>query len=215
MKKSSILLTVFVLLGGMILGGWLVHKFKPVPEGMVLVPQSTVDSLDAYISLADSLQVIANLPPDTVYIDTVIIKKEIVYIETTPTAEPDSADSSFQVYQDTLKVDGEINAWVKFKVKGYVEGNLNWEYEPIIKEITTIIEKKIPYPVIQNVEIPVPSTGNYLSLGAGGNGNLFIFGVDYDHVRKDYIYGLQYRRYGDVNVYGIKAGINLNTLFKR
>jgi len=34
-------------------------------------------------------------------------------------------------------------------------------------------------------------------------------------VKKDYIYGLQYRRYGEDNVYGIKFGINLNTLFKR
>jgi len=36
---------------------------------------------------------------------------------------------------------------------------------------------------------------------------------DYDLVKKDYIYGLQYRRYGEVSVYGIKIGINLNTLF--
>ena len=73
----------------------------------------------------------------------------------------------------------------------------------------------MPYPVITNIEVPVPSTGNYLSLGVGGNGKMFIFGVDYDRVKRDYIYGLQYRRYGDVNVYGVKAGINLNTIFKR
>jgi len=215
MKKSSILGIIFALLLGALLGGWLVYKFKPLPTGMVLTTQVKLDSLDAYIGLADSLQIIANLPPDTVYVDTVIIKKEIVYVETEPVAEPDPSDSSVQVYSDTLSVDGEINAWVNFKVKGYVIDNLHWGYEPIIKEITTIIEKKIPYPVITNIEVPVYATGNYLSLGVGGNGNLFIFGVDYDHVKRDYIYGLQYRRYGDANVFGIKAGINLNTLFKR
>jgi hypothetical protein len=215
MKKSSIIGVIFALLIGALLGGWLVYKFKPLPQGMVIVSQSTVDSLDAYIAIADSLELIANLPPDTIYVDTIIYKKEIVYVETTPTAEPDPVDSSFQVYSDTLNVDGEINAWVKFKLKGYMIDNLHWGYEPIIKEITTIVEKKIPYPVIQHIEVPIPSTGNYLSLGVGGNGNLFIFGVDYDHVKRDYIYGLQYRRYGDVNVYGVKAGINLNTIFKK
>jgi hypothetical protein len=203
MRKSSIVGIIFALLIGALLGGWLVYKFKPLPDGTVLVSQSTVDEL------------IANLPPDTIYVDTVIYKKEIVYAETVPVSESDPVDSSFQVYSDTLSVDGEINAWVKFKVRGYVVDNLYWGYEPIIKEITTIIEKKIPYPVITNIEVPVSSTGNYLSLGVGGNGNLFIFGIDVDHVKRDYIYGLQYRRYGDVNVYGVKAGINLNTIFKK
>lgn len=215
MKRSSIIGVIFALLIGVVLGGWLTWKFKPVPHGMVIVPQERVDSLNIYIAIADSLQVIANLPPDTIYVDTVIIKKEIVYVETEPVVEPDPSDSSIQVYTDSLVVEDEINAWIKFKVRGYILDNVEWSYKPIVKEITTIIETKVPYPVITNIEVPVPSTGNYLSLGVGGNGNLFIFGVDYDHVKKDYIYGLQYRRYGDVNVYGVKAGINLNTVFKR
>ena len=215
MKKSSVLLTLFVLLIGVFLGGWLVYKFKPLPSGMVLVPQSTVDSLDAYIALADSLEILANLPPDTVKIDSIVYETEIVYVETTPDSQPDPADSFVQVYTDTLQVDGEVNAWVKFKVRGYVLDKIQWSYKPIIKEITTTIEKKIPYPVIEYIDKPVPVTGNYLSLTAGGNDKLFIFGVDYDLVKKDYIYGLQYRRYGEFNVYGIKLGMNLNTLFKK
>jgi len=215
MKNSSIIGVIFALLIGVVFGGWLTWKYKPVPYGMVIVPQERIDSLNAYIEIADSLQIIANLPPDTIKVDTIIYVKEIVYVETTPTAEPDSVDSSIQVYRDSMIVEGEINAWVKFKVRGYILDNIEWSYKPIIKEITTTIETKVPYPVITNIEVLVPSTGNYLSLGVGGNGNLFIFGVDYDHVKRDYIYGLQYRRYGDVNVYGIKAGINLNTIFKR
>ena len=215
MKKRNALGAIFILIAGLFLGGFLTYKFKPVPEGMVLVPHSTVDSLNAYIALADSLEVLANLPPDTVTVDSIVYETEIVYVESTPESQPDPADSSIQVYTDTLQVDGEVNAWVKFKVRGYVEDNIQWSYKPIIKEITTTIEKKIPYPVIEYIDKPVPVTGNYLSLTAGGNDKLFIFGVDYDHVKKDYIYGLQYRRYGEDNVYGIKFGINLNTLFKR
>ena len=213
MKKANIIGIIGVLIVGLFLGGWLSYKFKPVPEGMVLVLQSTVDSLNAYIAIADSLTIIANLPPDTVKVDTIIYRDSIIYVETTPTSQPDPADSSVQVYQDTLKVDGEIDAWVKFKVKGFVIDNLEWGYKPITKEITTTIETKVPYPVITYIDKPVPITGNYLSLSAGGNDKLFIFGIDYDLVKKDYIYGLQYRRYGEVSVYGIKIGINLNTLF--
>ncbi|GAG08509.1 unnamed protein product, partial [marine sediment metagenome] len=57
MKNSSIIGVVFALLVGALLGGWLIYKFKPVPNGMVLVPQSTVDSLAAYVVLADSLEI--------------------------------------------------------------------------------------------------------------------------------------------------------------
>lgn len=217
MKKSNVIGALFVLILGLFLGGFLVHKFKPVPDGMVLVPQSTVDSLDAYILLADSLEVLANLPPDTIKVDSIVYVDKIVYKETTPTAEPDPSDSSVQVYSDSLQVDGEINAWVKFKVRGYVLDNIHWEYTPIIKEITTTIETKIPYPVIETIEVKVPEyhAGHYLSLVAGGNDKMFTFGVDYDLVKKNRIYGLQYRRYGEQSVYGVKIGINLATLFKR
>jgi hypothetical protein len=215
MKKSSVLGVLFALLVGAFIGGWLVYKFKPLPQGMVIVPQTTVDSLNAYIILADSLEVLANLPPDTVEVEVIVYKDSIVYVETTPTPQPDPSDSSILAYSDTLRVEGEINAWVDFKVKGYVIDNLYWGYTPIIKETTITVTEKIPYPVITNIEVPVYAVGNYLSLGVGGTGNLFIFGVDYDRVKTDYIYGLQYRRWGEVNVYGIKAGINLNTLFKK
>ena len=213
MKKSSLIGGVFVFLLGIMLGGWLTWKFKPLPQGMVAVPQETVDSLEAYKSLTDSLQVIADLPPDTVKVDSIVYVKEIKYVETTPTVELDTL--GLLQYADTLFVEDEVNAWVKFKVRGFVKGNLEWGYQPIIKEIETTVEKKIPYPVLTNVEVPVPSTGNYLSLAAGGNDKMFIFGVDYDLVKTDYVYGLQYRRWGGQNVYGIKLGVNLNTLFKR
>jgi hypothetical protein len=92
---------------------------------------------------------------------------------------------------------------------------MEWGYNPVFREKEKIITKKVPYPVIENVEVPVPITGNYLSLAIGGNDKMFNFGLDYDMVTRDYIYGLQYRRMGEVNVYGAKIGINLNTLFNR
>lgn len=217
MKNKTIILIsgIFILILGLTLGNWLTRKFKPIPYGMVLAPQEKVDSLNAYIAIGDSLKTIMNLLPDTVYVDTIIHTKEIVYAESKPVIQPNSVDSSIRVYKDSMIVEDEISAWVQFKVRGYMVNNVEWNYRPIIKEITVAVEKKIPYPVITNIEVPIPSIGNYLSLGVGGNGNLFIFGIDYDRVNKDYVYGLHYRRYGNVNVYGVKAGINLNTVFKR
>ena len=163
MKKSSIIGIVFVLLVGIFLGGWLTRKFIPFPDGMVLVPQTTVDSLNAYMVIADSLESIANLPPDTI-VEIIIRKDSIVYVETEPTFQPDPVNSSVSEYESSLQVDGEVHAWVKFKVNGFVEGNLHWGYETLVKEIKTTIEKKIPYPVITTRNVPVPSIGNYLSL---------------------------------------------------
>jgi hypothetical protein len=215
MKTSKWLSIAFVLLLLCIIGHFVFDFIKHrVPEGMVLVPQSTVDSLDAYIAIADSLETLANSVPDTVYLDTVYVLAEST-ATTTPT--PIEEEDSITTYSDTLSVEGEVNAWVTYKVRGYVEGVAQWGYTPIIREIETIIEKKIPYPVIETIEVKVPEyyTGHYLSLAVGGNDKMFNFGVDYDLVRENRIYGLQYRRYGEYNVYGVKVGINLAALFKR
>lgn len=219
MKTSNVILLILVLIVGLFTG-YKVREFvynRNFPEGGIVVSQATIDSLNAYIKLADSLQVIATQPPDTVYQETVVYKDSVVYVETTPVVIEDDRNlehADLKTYKDSIYVEDEINAWVKYKVRGYVEGNSEWGYIPIIKEKETIIERKVPYPVIENVEIPKYITGNYLSVAAGGNDKMFIFGVDYDLVRPSYIYGLQYRRFGEVNVYGVKIGVNLNSLIK-
>lgn len=216
MKKSTINLILGIVLALiLVIGGYKIIKYfkKEVPEGMIVVPQSTIDSLNAYVYLADSLKKLANLPP-VIITDTVIVIKEPKYVETIP--EKDSvSEIPLNLYKDELFVEDTISAWVEFKVRGYVEGMIKWGYKPIITEVTKVIKEPSPYPVIEKVKIPVQITGNYLSLTAGGNDKMFIFGVDYDIVKFNYIYGLQYRRFGQVNVYGIKAGINLNTIFNK
>jgi len=213
MKGSTFFAFLFAILLGAFIGFWLTRKFTPIPTGMVLVERSKADSLQAYVELIDSLQTLANLPADTVWRDSIIIQEVPVYITTTP--EPVDTLDSIVTYKDSLSVEGEINAWVKFKVNGFMEGQMEWGYTPIIREIETIIEKPVPYPVVKTVTLSEYVSGNYISLVAGGNDKMFIFGVDYDLVQQDFIYGLQYRRYGDFNVYGVKAGININALFNR
>ena len=211
--KSTVLLSLFFLIGGVVLGGYLTWKYKPIEHGYVKIKQVEYDSLKAYVAFADSLQAVLDITPDTVYHDTIIYEQVPVYLPSQP--QEIEEEDSIRTYVDSLYVEDEIDAWVKYKVKGFVEGQSEWGYKPIIREIETIIEKPVPYPVIKETFVPTFKTGNYISFAAGGNDKMFIFGVDYDLVKENSIYGFQYRRYGNMNVYGVKAGVNLNALFNK
>ena len=206
---------VIVLL--LVVIGWRVYEIckNKVPQGMVLVEQSKIDSLNAYIAVADSLETLAHLPPDTIVIIDTIYLDTVKQVTSDPVPVPDIVDPLLITYTDTLEMEGEVHAWITFKVRSFLVGSLEWGYKPVFKEKETIIEKPIPYPVLEPVDVPVAITGNYLSLTTGGNDKMFIFGLDYDMVREDYIYGLQYKRWGEVNVYGVKVGINLNSVFNK
>lgn len=187
------------------------HK---IPEGKVLVDESYVDSLEHYINLADSLDIIANLPPDTIrVVDTVYIGEP----QTAVTIPEEVELAQNTQYNDSLIVPDEIDAAISFTTTGKLTTPIFWEYTPIVREVETIIEKKVPYLVFETLETEVRKyyAGHYLSAAASGNDKMFIFGLDYDYVQEKYIAGFQYRRYGEVNVYGVKAGINLSSLFKK
>jgi hypothetical protein len=212
MRQSNIIGFVFFLIIGILLGGWLTYKYKPLPEGKVIVNQTAVDSLNAFIAFADSIE---NLPMEPVVTktDTVYIT-EVKYVSTTP--EPEPIDSTTTRYRDSLVVKDEINAWVDIMVKGYVDDlKIDWNYRPIVKSIETITEVPVYKPIINTIKVPKYVTGHYVSAIAGGNNKFFTFGVDYDLVKYDRVYGFQYRRQGDMNVYAVKVGINLTTLFKK
>lgn len=209
MRKSNGLLVLFALLIGAVAGGWAVYTYKPLPEGKVIANKTAIDSLNAFIIFADSVKSL-DLSPDTISIRDTIYIDSVRYVTTTP-------EISDSVIFDSIIVDQEINAWVKIMIEGHVEDiSIEWRYKPIVHTISTTIEKPIYTPVITtiNKDVIKYSTGHYLSAAMGGNAKMFTFGVDYDIVKKDYIYGLQYRRYGDQNVYGFKIGMNLRTLFK-
>jgi hypothetical protein len=173
-----------------------------------------VDSLNAYIAMADSLQIIANQPPDTVIVDTIYLDK-VVIAETTPTITSDPIDTTLLTVNDSLIIDGEVSAWVEFQMRGQLESGIKWKYRPVIKERIITIKEKVPYPIIETIYVPKTVVGHYLSFNAGGNDKMFTFGLDYDIVKEDNIYGLRYQRFGEQNVYGAKIGIKLNTIFKR
>lgn len=203
----------FALLIGAVVGGFLVYKYKPLPEGKIIANQTAIDSLNAFIIIADSIK---NLPMEPVVIktDTVYIKVP-QYVTSTPTAEQDEKDTTITHYLDSLVREKEINVWVDIMVKGAIEDlKITWKYTPVVRTIETITEKPVYQPIIETVKVPEYVTGHYVSAVAGGNNKFFTFGVDYDLVKFNRVYGFQYRRQGDMNVYAIKIGINLRTLFK-
>lgn len=215
-NTNNWLLKVFIVIV-ILLSLYVLHKSlcsTKIPEGYVLVKQEVIDSLDAYKAMSDSLRYIANLPPDTIVIVDTIYFDTVSTAITIPTVIPTQNDSIFH-YKDSLKYGKDIDVKIAFDVKGKLVTPITWTWKPVVKHTKYETQKYIPYPVIRTINKKIPSTGNYLSLGAGGNDKMFIFGVDYDFVKENNIYGLQYRRYGDFNVYGFKIGINLNTIFKR
>lgn len=214
MKNNNAIGFFFVLLVGIAAGGWIVFKFKPLPEGKVIANQSSIDSLNAYILLADSIK---NLPikPNISKSDTVYFT-EIRYVQTSPVPTLDIADSTITHYYDSLVVGKEINAWVDIMVKGAIEDlKIDWDYIPVVRVIETITERPVYQPIITSIKIPKYITGHYISAIAGGNANLFTFGINYTLVKSTHLYGVNYMRYGDGNVLSFQVGVNLATLFRK
>jgi hypothetical protein len=215
MKTSSVLGYLFVALMGAVIGALLFYS--RVPDGKVIVDKSSVDSLNAFIRLSDSIKTLSDKPIIT-HTDTIYVEKEVYIATSTIVANPNNSDSDSIHYNDSLLVKDEVAVWVDFYLKGYRDKiTLNWKYKPIVRNIETITEKPIYYPVVEAIEVEKSRfyTGHYLSLAAGGNAKMFNFGIDYTIIKEDWIYGLEYRRYGSQNVYGFQVGYNLRSLFKK
>lgn len=203
-NKTIIYVGLVLILIAFITGYFLKRPTYKIPEGKTLVSQKFLNFL-TYI---------ANLPPDTIIKE--IIVHDTIWIYEVHYPEPTPIDSNLNQYVDSLFIKDTVDVSIRFKTTGLVKEGIYWTFKPIyhIKEIT--IEKPVPYPVIEKIPVPTYRTGVYLSGAVGGNANRFIFGSDLDFVGKnDYIYGVQYRRFGDENIYGFKFGFNLNNLFKR
>lgn len=203
-KRIFIWISLVFLTLGVVVGFLLKKPTFDVPQGKVLVSQEFLDSLNY----------IANLPPTIIVRDTIIKDTVRILVHTYPQPIPDTENEKLLVYTDSLVIPDTIDVQVRFKTTGLLEGPIEWSYTPIFHLRETVIERFVPYPVIQRIPFNVYRTGYYLSFVAGGNENMFLYGIDFDIVRNNsYIYGINYRRLGDQNIYGIKFGIRLNSLF--
>ncbi len=178
------------------------HPIPCPPEGQVLVPEATWDSILA----------LANKPPK-VTIDTQWIEKPIVtpLQPPMPKPKPDIQDTTANEYADSL-INKEINVHYDFKVRGILLTR-KWSYRPTTTEIRIDSTVYVPYPV--EVEKPVPQAVNslYGNIVLGGNKAAFIFGGGLDlTTKKGTEIGYQYQRFGKENFHSIKIG---SKLFKK
>ena len=164
-----------------------------IPKGKVLISESLYDSLknfkpDTIINITDTFKI-----KDTVY----LTHDSLIYVE-------DS--TGIKHYSDSI-VNKDIRIWDNISVQGFIT---KWDrrYEPVIHTIT----EKITVTVPQIIEHTVYNSDNglYSSIIVGGNSNTFAFGGGVDLItKKDYLYGLQYQRIFNENVYLFKLGFKI------
>jgi len=158
--------------------------------------------------LWDSICSVARSAP-FVKIDTVYIKGETKYIERVrPIAVLPSKDTAITNYRDSI-VNEDIDVRVSLAVKGSLN-KIQWEYTPMTREVTEIIEKQIPQIIQVPIETKVAKTGLYIYGITGGNTTSFLFGAGADIItKKDRVFGYQYQRYGNSGFHSLKIGIKI------
>lgn len=164
------------------------------PDGSLLVSQSFIDSLRS----------IANKPPIVIIKDSIVYRDTVIYIIKDPPIPIDTINK-LRIYRDSIYNDS-IRVWTEMHINGSLEVFNQW-YRPIIHYRTKTIEIPKPYPV--PYEVPVNKSGLYMSSIIGG-GSRFMIGASVDYLnKKDVSYGMQYQRYGNDNIYGIRIGIKI------
>jgi hypothetical protein len=164
------------------------------PDGSLLVSQSFIDSL----------RTIAEKPPLVIIKDSIVYRDTIIYIIKEPPTPIDTIDE-IKIYRDSIYNDS-IRVWTEMHIDGILKEFNQW-YKPIIHYRIKTVEIPKPYPV--PYDVPVNKNGLYVSSIIGG-GNKFMIGASIDYLnKKDVSYGMQYQRYGNDNIYGIRIGIKI------
>lgn len=198
LKSLPLIVTAIIILGIYLVYIQECKREKDyIPKGYVLVTNGFIDTL----------QIIAEMPPDTVHGDTTYIKGDIIYLPGKEVPVPIPIDVETNFYTDSI-VNDKISIWMDVTVKGYLT-EWNWEYEPIIIEKEIIITKYKPK--IVPYEKLVSKSGVYASLGVGGNQSAFILSGGIDYIsRRDKLYGLQFMRFNEQNYYLFRMGTKIS-----
>ena len=201
MKNFALSLSTIAII---CLVGWIIFaqecKRTPegeIPEGYTLISQAALDSLE----------LVANMPGDTVYIDTTEDRIEIRWLDP-PVPEPVPLDTGVNYYTDTLTNDS-LSIWAELWIRGELE---RWSLggEVLTTTIDRIVEVPRPVIVTNNIEVPVIEREIFLGLQTGGSFDGLIFGVELTYLnKKRHYYGLGASRFGEYNIYQFKFGTRL------
>jgi len=158
---------------------------------------------DRIKTLSDSLELVKNIPPDTIVNIDTIIEKEVRYVHVSAPVPVDST-KEIKEYPDSLIVAGDdLRIYTKSLVKGtMLQNSIDYRFIPktIIKEtevIKTVKETQV---------VSLPQNGFYINATIGTN----IFGGGIDYIsKKEYIYGIGYIRHGDKDLFGLRFGAKI------
>lgn len=170
------------------------------PQGKLLIAQSTWDSIKA---IADR--------PDSVRIDTILIRDTIVIPNPQPPMPQPKPDSlGTNEYRDSLILK-DVNAWYSFTVKGTLLTR-TWAYRPITLEIHK--DSIIYVPKIVEVPIPVETAANHLYFeimyGTEFKEYWTLPGIGLNFTsKKDFEIGYMFQRTQDKYYHSIKLGIKI------
>jgi len=198
MKKILINIVTSLVIIGIVLVIIRIGLFKKNDcpgEGNVIVSQAFLDSLE----------VVANMPPDTVTKDTTIYMDRVIYTILDPEGKIDTSEGdSLMVYQDSIITDNGSSG-VSIWVKGSLEKLKLWN-QPVVRVSKSVITDKLPVPVPYIKE--VPQTGYYgiLTLG-GGKGGVMVSGSVLYLNDKHRIYGGEIGNFAGNTYAAIKYGI--------
>lgn len=162
-----------ILLGiAMLLAVWL-YLNPVIPAESILVNKGFIDSLEQ----------VANIPPDTVTIETITVKRDTIYKNV---LVPVSVKGDTAYYKDSL-TEPEFSIYVSDVLFGNRIADRTWSFEKRIAETTKYITITKPLPVPYEVTKP-PKL--FVGVGYGYNG-FFVEGGGY---YKRYYYGVEVGR---------------------
>ena len=139
---------------------------------------------------------ILRVPPDTVKLPAKIIKDDsIVYVDRWHKPVPPTA----QTYKDSL-INDSIDVRVTIKADNLYA--LSYAYKPIYKYQETIVEKKVPYPVVEFKEVTVAQMGLFGGVGLGYGNNNLALKLDLLYLtKKSDGYGISVIKHGSNTIY--------------
>lgn len=145
------------------------------------------------VNLSTKYDSILNQPPKVVQIKNIIVKDSLVYVDRWHEPIPPTA----KTYRDSI-INDSIDVRVFIQADNLY--SLKYAYKPIYKYKETIVEKKIPYPVVEFKEKAVSQKGLYGAVGLG-YGKYLSLKLDLLYLtKKENGYGVGYIRHGDTDI---------------
>lgn len=192
-NKILNIISLLIVLAGL----WYVYTLRSDNDALTRqneLKQATIDSIKA----------VELKPPDTTIIDTTIISVRPIHFSSDFDSLP--SPDEYNLYQDSI-VNDSIRVWADIKADKLYQ--IDWTYEPVIRERFTTIEKTRPVIVPEYIDREVKQSGVFATGGLGfGNNFTGSAGLIY-LTDKGYFFGGDVIQSGPVTAFGVRVGVKV------